>query len=85
MRARKIGLIVVIACGIMVFSAMNAMAQYNWFSCSIDDAAAGTTFYTRLTCTEDPGGGDRNFTARVFTLYEPIQNISSRGGINPAL
>ena len=47
MRTKKIGLIVVIACGIMVFSAMNAMAQYNWFTCTVDEAAAGTIFTTR--------------------------------------
>ena len=74
MRTKKIGLIVVIACGIMVFSAINATAQYNWFTCTVDEAAAGTTFTTRLTCTEDPGGEDRTITGRVFTLYEPIKN-----------
>ena len=74
MRTKKIGLIVVIACGIMVFSAMNAMAQYNWFTCSVETAAAGTAFTTRLSCTENPGGGDRTITSRYFTLYEPIRN-----------
>jgi hypothetical protein len=63
-----------IACGIMVFSAMNVMSQYNWFTCTVDQAAAGTTFTTRPTCTEDPGGGDRTISGQVFTLYDPIKN-----------
>ena len=74
MRTKKIGLIVVMVCAIMVFSAMNAMAQYNWFTCTVDQAAAGTTFTTTLTCTEDPGGGDRTLTGQVCTLYDPIKN-----------
>jgi len=74
MRAKKIGIIVVITCGIMVFSAMNATAAYNWFTCSVDEAAAGTIFTTRLTCTENPGGADRSFSSKVFTLFDPIKN-----------
>ena len=74
MRTKKMGLIVVIACGIMVFSAINATAHYNWFTCTVDEAGAGATFTTRLTCTEDPGGGDRTITGGDFYLDEQTKN-----------
>ena len=74
MRTKKIGLIVVIACGIMAFSAMNVMAQYNWFTCTVDEAGAAATFITRLTCTEDPGGSDRTITGGYFYLDESVRS-----------
>jgi hypothetical protein len=73
MNTKKVGLIVLIACAIMVISATNSLAAYNWFSCTIDYSGAGTKFIVRLDGTEN-GGSHRTFTNKVFQLHPDITN-----------
>ena len=73
MKTKKVALIGLIACAIMIFLATNSFAANNWFNCTIDYSGAGTTFTVRLDGTEN-GGAQRSFTNRVCRLYAPIQN-----------
>lgn len=73
MKTKKVALIVLIGCVMMVISATNSLAAVNWFTCTIDYSGAGTTFTVRLDGTEN-GGAQRSFTNRVCRLYGPIQN-----------
>jgi len=68
MNTKKLGLIVLIACAIMVISATNSLAAANWFTCTIDYSGAGTSFIVRLDGTEN-GGAQRTMTNRVCKLH----------------
>ena len=73
MNTKKVGLIVLIACAIMLISATNSLAANNWFTCTIDYSGAGTTFIVKLDGTEN-GGANRTVTNKVFQLHPNIKN-----------
>jgi hypothetical protein len=72
MNTKKLVLIAVMACSVILFSSIHALAAANWFTATVVSSTAGTTFQCQLTGTED--GGSRSFTGKTFLLYQPLQN-----------
>ena len=72
MKTKKIALIAVMVCSLVLFSSIHVMAAGNWFTSTVVSSTAGTTFQCQLTGTED--SGSRSFTSKTFILYQPIQN-----------
>ncbi|BBO67080.1 hypothetical protein DSCA_10100 [Desulfosarcina alkanivorans] len=73
MSSKKVIVIGLIVCSVILFSSINVMAAANWFSATVDSSTAGTTFQCELTGTEE-GGGTRTFTKKTFLLYSPLKN-----------
>ena len=73
MSSKKVVLIGLMVCSVVLFSSINVMAAGNWFTATVVSSTAGTTFQCQLTGTEDPPG-IRTFTNKTFLLYAPLQN-----------
>ena len=72
MKTKKVALIVVMVCSVILFSSIHALATPNWFTATVVSSTAGTTFQCQLTGTED--GGSRTFTSKTFLLHPTIKN-----------
>jgi hypothetical protein len=72
MNAKKVALMVVMVCSVILFSSIHALAAASWFTCTVVSSTAGQTFQCQLTGTEE--GGSRTFTSKIFLLYNSIQN-----------
>ena len=72
MKSKKVALIAVIACSLLIFASIPAMAAGGWFTATVVSSTAGQQFQCQLTGTEE--GGSRTFTNKIFLLLPDIQN-----------
>ena len=71
MNAKKVMVMGLIVCSVIMFSSINVMAAANWFTATVVSSTAGTQFQCQLTGTEE--GGSRTFTNKVFLLFPDLQ------------